>query len=255
MIAYVWASLLNRRTGEEAIPKSFSIEIGRRMDTPTKNAQQPTNSTPALQSSAANNALDNQSQEAQTAQAATALDARRMQLSPGGDQGNNLGKVRDILFGSQMRDYDKRFVRLEERLLKVSAEMKEDLRRRFDSLETYVKHEVELLTDQIKTEHSQRAETLATLSRELKDASSDLDKKLAQLDGQTAKTQRDLRQQILEQSKNLSDEIQQRYEEMSAVVDQSVQELRTDKTDRNTLADLFTEVAMRLNNEFTIPDE
>jgi DNA anti-recombination protein RmuC len=178
-----------------------------------------------------------------------------MQLSPGGDQGNNLGKVRDILFGSQMRDYDKRFVRLEERLLKVSAEMKEDLRRRFDSLETYVKHEVELLTDQIKTEHSQRAETLATLSRELKDASSDLDKKLAQLDGQTAKTQRDLRQQILEQSKNLSDEIQQRYEEMSAVVDQSVQELRTDKTDRNTLADLFTEVAMRLNNEFTIPDE
>lgn len=220
------------------------------MDTP--NTPQPTNSTPAPQSSAANNALDDQYQ---TAQAATALDARRMQLSPGADQGNNLGKVRDILFGSQMRDYDKRFVRLEERLLKVSAEMKEDLRKRFDSLETYVKHEVELLTDQIKTEHNQRAEALATLARELKDASSDLDKKLAQLDGQTAKTQRDIRQQILEQSKNLSDEIQHRYEEMSAVVDQSVQELRTDKTDRNTLADLFTEVAMRLNNEFTIPDE
>ena len=188
-------------------------------------------------------------------QSASGLDGERVPPSPGADQGNNLGKVRDILFGSQMRDYDKRFARLEERLLKVSTEMKEDLRKRFDSLETYVKHEVELLTDQVKTEHQQRAEALTTLSRELKDASSDLDKKLAQLDEQTAKTQRDLRTQLLAQSKNLTDEIQQRHEEMSAVVDESVQELRTDKTDRNTLADLFTEVAMRLNNEFTIPDE
>ncbi len=33
----------------------------------------------------------------------------------------NLEKVRDILFGAQMRDYDRRFARLEERLVKEAA--------------------------------------------------------------------------------------------------------------------------------------
>ena len=171
------------------------------------------------------------------------------------DQSNNLGKVRDILFGSHMRDYEKRFTRLEERLVKVSTDLKDDVRRRFDALETYVKQELSLLTDQIKTEQNQRTETLSALARELKEASGQLDKKIAQLDEQTTKNQRDLRQQLLEQSKTLNDSMQQRYEEISAVIDQAVQELRTDKTDRGTLADLFTEVALRLNNEFTIPDE
>ena len=187
-------------------------------------------------------------------QSAMALDSRPSH-SAAADQGNNLGKVRDILFGSQMRDYDKRFARLEERLVKVSTELKDDVRKRFDSLETYVKQEVGVLTDQIKAEQNQRAEALNNLARELKDTSANLDKKIVQLDEQTTKNQRDLRQQLLEQSKTLSNDMQQRYEEISAAIDQAVQELRTDKTDRNTLADLFTEVAMRLNNEFTIPDD
>lgn len=32
--------------------------------------------------------------------------------------GGNLDKVRDILFGTQMRDYEKRFNRMEERFMK-----------------------------------------------------------------------------------------------------------------------------------------
>ena len=33
-------------------------------------------------------------------------------------EGQNVDKIRDILFGAQMRDYDKRFARLEDRLMK-----------------------------------------------------------------------------------------------------------------------------------------
>jgi gas vesicle protein len=182
------------------------------------------------------------------------VEAQRTQFSAG-DQAGNLGKVRDILFGSQMREYEKRFVRLEERLTKTATELKDELRRRFDALEIYVKNEVALLIDQVKGEQGQRAEAVGGLARELKDTSNTLERKIAQLDEQTTKNQRDLRQQILEQSKNLSNDLQQRYEEISTALEQAVRELRTDKTDRNTLADLFTEIAMRLNNEFTIPDE
>jgi hypothetical protein len=60
-------------------------------------------------------------------------------------EGANVDKIRDILFGSQMRDYDKRFGRLEERLAKAADALRDDLKKRFDSLESFVQQEVESL--------------------------------------------------------------------------------------------------------------
>ena len=39
-----------------------------------------------------------------------------------GEGPGNVDKIRDILFGSQMRDYDSRFSRFEERLLKETID-------------------------------------------------------------------------------------------------------------------------------------
>ena len=41
--------------------------------------------------------------------------------------GASVDKIRDILFGSQMRDYDKRFTRLEERLSQDAITLREEL--------------------------------------------------------------------------------------------------------------------------------
>ena len=54
-------------------------------------------------------------------------------------------------------------------------------------------------------------------------------------------------------SKELLDEIQKRQAELGALLDRRVQDLSSTKTDRAMLAALFTEVAMRLNDEFHIP--
>ena len=167
--------------------------------------------------------------------------------------GGNLDKIRDILFGSQARDYERKFATLEERLLKESVELRNDLKRRFDALELYIKKEVEAVTDRIKSEQAERAEAVKDLSREVKDLAKVVDKKTGQLEEQAAKAQREIRQQILDQSKNLSEEIQEHHQQLSAALDQAVQQLRTEKTDRAALATLFMEASMRLNNEFKIP--
>ena len=38
----------------------------------------------------------------------------------------NVEKIRDILFGAQMRDYEKRFIRLEERMFKEMKDLRDD---------------------------------------------------------------------------------------------------------------------------------
>lgn len=167
--------------------------------------------------------------------------------------GGNIDKIRDILFGVQMRDYEKRFARLEERLIKEAADLRDETRKRFDALELYIKQEFESLTERLTVEQNARGEAVETLSQGIKDTARTFEKRTAQMDEQSSKSQRELRQQILDQSKSLNDEIRQKYEELTAALQREAADLRTDKTDRSALAALFTEVAMRLNNDFKIP--
>jgi len=182
------------------------------------------------------------------------MDDGKSQGSQKAQGGESLDKVRDILFGSQAREYEKRFARLEERLLKEAADLRDELRKRFDTLEAYTKKEVESLASRLRTEHDQRTESAKEISRLLEGTSNTLEKKTSALDEQLIASQRELREQILDQSKSISDEIREKQEAMTARLERATAELRDEKTDRAALASLFMEVAMRLNNEFKIPD-
>jgi hypothetical protein len=165
--------------------------------------------------------------------------------------GASLDKVRDILFGAQVRDADRRFARLEERIAKESSELKEDVKKRLSVLEQFVKHELESLADRLKSEHEARTDADKDQSRELRDAAKGFEKKFGQVDDQVAKVQRELRQQLLDAQQKLSDEIQRHSQENVARLAREASDLRTEKVDRSALAAMLTELAMRLTNELT----
>ena len=165
----------------------------------------------------------------------------------------NVDKIRDIIFGSQMRDYEKRFTRLDERLTADAQALREDTKKRFDTLEAFVQKEVDLLSQRLKAEKSERGEALKELTREFRESAKSVDKRLSQLDDQLTKEAAALRNQLLEQSKQLTAEIEAKHRALSSALDREAQALRTDKADREALADLFTEMAMRLKNEFKLP--
>ena len=166
----------------------------------------------------------------------------------------SLDKVRDILFGAQVRDADRRFAKLEERIAKESAELKEDVRKRLGVLEQFVKHEVESLADRLKDEHEARTDAEKELARELRDASKAAEKKFGQVDDHVAKVQRELRQQLLEAQQKIGDEIQRQAQEGATMLARESGELRQDKVDRTALAAMLNELAVRLTNESTGDD-
>ena len=163
--------------------------------------------------------------------------------------GGNLEKIREILFGAQVHDFEKRFTRLEEKLLKETADSRAETKKRFDSMEGFIRKEIESLVERVKTEQGERSDAVKEISRDLRETAKTLEKKLAQLDEQGTKGQRELRQQILDQSKSLTDEIRSRVKESAALLTRELKELRSDKTDRSALAGLFTEAAMRLSGD------
>lgn len=161
----------------------------------------------------------------------------------------SIGKIREILFGSQVRDYDRRLAGLEDRLLKELAAMQEETRRRFDAFEAYVKNEVDALTNRLSVAQQQREEMNDDWTRRLGETGRSLEKGISRLDDNSAQAHRDLRQQILEQSKSLSEEIRQKYTELAGALAREAQGLRSEKTDRSALASFFTEIASRLEKE------
>jgi len=165
----------------------------------------------------------------------------------------NVDKIRDILFGTQMRDYESRFARLEEALVKETAEIRETNRRRFDQLETYIRKEFETVQSRLKTERDERSDVDGQQARELKELSESLSRRIRDLDDRGNNVERDLRNSQLQQARELTDEIRARHEEITALLEKRVHELRDGKTDRAALASLFNEVALRLSDLFQIP--
>jgi predicted transcriptional regulator len=82
-----------------------------------------------------------------------------------------------------------------------------------------------------------------------------LEKKLSQLEEQIDSAQTDLRSKILEQSKSLGSQIQKSKDELETALEHEAETLRADKTDRAMLADLFTELSMRLKDELELPEK
>jgi len=175
----------------------------------------------------------------------------RPQILRGG--AGNVDKIRDILFGSQMRDYEARFARLEETLVKETQEIRETNRRRFDQLESYIKREFDTVQARFKSERDERLDVASQHSRELKELGESLSRRIRDLDDRSSAVERDMRSQIMDQAREITSEMHAIHDEVVSLLDKRVHELRDSKTDRAALSTLFTEVALRLSDQFTIP--
>ncbi len=170
--------------------------------------------------------------------------------SPGESHGaaeeGNLEKVRDILFGTQSREFEERCNHLEKRLLQESTDLKEQLTRSLDDIKTYVNQEVSRLTSQIQQEQAGRSNSLEDIGQVIKTLGSQLESRLSGLHDQTATQHHMLEGQLTQQKADLTEHQQQALADMQTRFQDAVKELKADKTDRAVLAEMLMDVALRL---------
>jgi chromosome segregation ATPase len=75
-------------------------------------------------------------------------------------------QVRELLFGTQMKEVDTRFQRQDERFERKIADVREALKTRLDSLENFMKSEISSLLHRLKEEQSERDSALKDEQRE-----------------------------------------------------------------------------------------
>ncbi|MGB4068439.1 MAG: hypothetical protein WBK08_10455 [Nitrospira sp.] len=161
----------------------------------------------------------------------------------------NLDKIRDILFGAQAQEHNRRFAQLEQHLIREASDLRNDLKRRFESLERYIKKEVDVLTSRLTKEQEVRGESVTNLTQDLTQLAATLEDKARLLDMQATQVQAHVLQQLTERTSELATDVRDRHAEAASALNQAVHDLRAEKTDRATLAAILLEASQRLSDE------
>jgi uncharacterized coiled-coil protein SlyX len=183
--------------------------------------------------------------------AQSALAAQAVLATQGNGAGETSGvdKMRELLFGNQMQDYDKRFSILEDRFQQRMRDLETESSRSLTNLETTIKKQLESVAGQFREEKDLRADADKELERSLRDHTQALEKRLAQVSDQLARQERDFTDRLSHEVQGLREEMRKRQDDMRATTERMFAELSNVKTDRNLLAGLFVEIAKCLNQD------
>jgi hypothetical protein len=88
--------------------------------------------------------------------------------APESSGAGNVEQIRDILFGVQMRDYERRFSNLEARLTQEAAMLRDDIRARFDALELAMRQQFNALSESLGVERDNRTGAVNKVSDDLR---------------------------------------------------------------------------------------
>jgi DNA repair exonuclease SbcCD ATPase subunit len=179
-------------------------------------------------------------------------DATESDRNGGLEEGRVVERIRDILVGSQIRDYDGRLQRIDERLTKEATEARASLQRRFDSLENFLKSEVESFSKRLNAEQSEYGAAIEKLGHDLSETVKAFESKIKNLHDY-AREIHDLHRQLLEQSKALSAELKEKHEQMQADLNRNSEQIRTSMLGRQALAEVLSEMAERVKNDSRLP--
>ena len=167
---------------------------------------------------------------------------------PGADN-VSVEKIRDLLFGNQMQDYDRRFSNLEERFLQRLKDVEAEAARGLGAFELNAKKQIDSVAGQLREEKDRRAEAEKEIERNVRDQTQALEKRLRQMADQLAQLEREVTDRITQESQALREEIKRKNEDTRQAIERMFAELSSVKTDRNLLAGLFVEVAKALNQD------
>jgi len=172
-----------------------------------------------------------------------------------------MNQVRDLLFGTQLRDIETRFQRHDARFQREINDAKEALRVRLDSLENFMKSETASLMHRINTVTTERDAALKAEQRERIEAFNKLagtitatenafERRIAALSSTLDNAELEIRKLMQSETNSLNNKIDEKYTAVLNIISETASQVRTDMVYRSTLSNMFTEMAVKLSNQW-----
>ncbi len=169
--------------------------------------------------------------------------------------GGNVEQIRDILFGGQMREYERRFKQLEERLINESENLRGESDKRIAALEAFAKKELNKQTEDLQHEGKLRDAAIKDLSKSLESVKLSLEERITTMQERATRDLSEIRDQLHAQAKESTEQIRLMQTNMAQSLEQESNTLQESKVGREDLADLLAEMSLRLKREFDMPED
>ena len=161
----------------------------------------------------------------------------------------SLDKVREILFGQELRKSDQRLSKMEERLVKELTSLGSDTKKRLDALDSVSRAELDGLSKAVRLEQAEREALGKELGRALQEVAKTVDKKIAQADAQFVKALREAQAELAGEVRGLREELKKAFEESQTELNNRARQIQATKIDRAQLASLLIEMAQSLEKD------
>lgn len=155
----------------------------------------------------------------------------------------NISKIRDILFGNNISEIDKRFNKLEQQLYEVISSVKDEMQKKLHSFDDYFKNEITSILDQIKKEQENRTTAVNNLNKQVEK----INQTISEFKDEMATSTRDMRTRMMDHYKENSESISKLEQELKKLLNKEVNQLTESKVDRKALAIMLSEMALKIN--------
>jgi len=134
-----------------------------------------------------------------------------------------LERIREILLGDVLAEFERRLARIDSQLTNYSSELHQDVRHRTDVLEAHVRKEIDALSARAGQNYHEVSDAIRTLRREQREAIAQIEQRLAgveeRVDDSLARLERESHQQLLDQTKSFLNELERvRHQLRSAII-------------------------------------
>lgn len=164
-------------------------------------------------------------------------------ISPGLGE---IDKVRDILFGKYVSDFEHRFAQLESQLEKDVEQLKERLTNKFKGMDVAVNESLARLDSLINQEQTKRDAEVLELHKTLEQARNGLQHSISLMEDQASQDLAAVKESLQHSHDELLDQAKSMQRALAAQLKSNTQELQADKVSRQTLALMLDEIAVKL---------
>ena len=158
----------------------------------------------------------------------------------------NVDQIREILFGSQSRDLNDRFEKIESGIKSIQDEMRNKIEQSQQDFENRIDSEIETVSKKIKNVVSQQQDEFT----DIRDSSLKQEKRLQNsmeiMEEELNSKREQLQKQQLEMRTTLRSQIDSLQDELLTILDTKISELGDVKLSRDDAADIFMEAAMSM---------
>ncbi len=162
------------------------------------------------------------------------------------DRLGNIDQIRDIIFGPQLREYNRRFERIETNLSSLQEDVRSRIEETKNTLSAALRTAVESLEKKIRSLNANAQEEWGNLRQQLEHIDRKFSNSLETLSGEVEANTKSLREDLSQTRSKLQDDIRilktQIYEEL----DRRLSLLGDVKVSRDDMAEILVELGMRL---------